>query len=53
VEERDRRSEILQAAQGVFNRNGYHQATIRAIVDAANCAAGTFYLYFASKEDCF
>ncbi|PSR33415.1 MAG: TetR/AcrR family transcriptional regulator [Sulfobacillus benefaciens] len=53
MEERDRRAEILQAAQKVFSQYGYHQATIRAIVEEANCAAGTFYLYFASKEDCF
>ena len=48
-----RRGELLGAAQRVFSQHGYHQATIRAIVDSANCATGTFYLYFASKEDCF
>lgn len=53
MEENGRRGELLGAAQKVFSQHGYHQATIRAIVESANCATGTFYLYFASKEDCF
>lgn len=53
MEDNGRRGELLGAAQKVFSQHGYHQATIRAIVDSANCATGTFYLYFASKEDCF
>ncbi len=53
MEENTRRGALLQAAQRVFSQHGYHQATIRAIVESANCATGTFYLYFASKEDCF
>ncbi|CAB1128523.1 TetR/AcrR family transcriptional regulator [Candidatus Hydrogenisulfobacillus filiaventi] len=52
-EERDRREDLLIAAQQVFGRYGYHDATVRAITETAGCAAGTFYLYFASKEDCF
>jgi AcrR family transcriptional regulator len=53
VDEHGRKDALLKAAQSVFSQYGYHQATIRAIADRAQCAAGTFYLYFASKEDCF
>ncbi len=48
-----RKEEILKAAQSVFSHYGYHQATIRMIADQAQCATGTFYLYFVSKQDCF
>lgn len=53
MDEHGRKEDLLRAAQTIFGRYGYHQATIRAIADQAQCATGTFYLYFASKEDCF
>lgn len=51
--ERDRHQAILAAAQTVFGQWGYHQATVRMIAREADCATGTFYLYFSSKEACF
>jgi AcrR family transcriptional regulator len=52
-EETERRESILRAAVGVFRREGYAGASVRAITEAAGCATGTFYLYFPSKDDCF
>jgi AcrR family transcriptional regulator len=48
----DRREALLRAAIGVFLRQGYQGASVKAITEAAGCATGTFYLYFPSKDDC-
>ncbi len=53
VEKRDRRQDLMRSAISVFARYGYHETGIRAIVEEAECAIGTFYLYFSSKADCF
>lgn len=45
-----RRREILEAAEELFQRRGYDVATIQAIAAKAGVAAGTVYLYFPSKE---
>jgi AcrR family transcriptional regulator len=47
---RDRRSQLLAAAQFVFAKKGYEDATIAEIVGRAGLAQGTFYLYFPGKE---
>ena len=43
----------MQAAVRVFADKGYHAATIRDIVTAADVAVGTFYFYFPDKETLF
>jgi AcrR family transcriptional regulator len=48
-----KRSALMQAAVRVFAEKGYHAATIRDIVAAANVAVGTFYFYFPDKETLF
>lgn len=48
-----RREEILEAAKAVFRDKGYHQASVHDIIDAAQIARGTFYLYYSSKQDLF
>jgi AcrR family transcriptional regulator len=48
-----RRSEIIAAATKVFREKGYHAASIGDIIDAAEIARGTFYLYFNSKREIF
>ncbi len=48
-----KRTAMMQAAIGVFADKGYHSATIREIVSAANVAIGTFYFYFPDKETLF
>lgn len=48
-----RRGELLEAARIVFERQGYHAATVSAIVQAAGLSQGAFYLYFADKKAVF
>ncbi|MBL8947302.1 MAG: TetR/AcrR family transcriptional regulator, partial [Myxococcales bacterium] len=49
----ERREAILIAARRVFRDKGYHQASVHDIIDDARIARGTFYLYFASKQEVF
>ena len=48
-----RRAAVLQAARSVFYDKGYHDASIDDIIEAADIARGTFYLYFQSKRAIF
>jgi len=48
-----RRGELLDAARGVFERDGYHGTTVSAIVQAAGLSQGAFYLYFQDKKAVF
>jgi AcrR family transcriptional regulator len=45
-----RRTELLDAAARLFQRDGYEAVTVAAIAAEAGVAKGTFYLYFDSKE---
>lgn len=49
----ERRRQILAAAKDVFAEAGYHGASINAIIERAQIARGTFYLYFESKAAVF
>lgn len=49
----ERRRQILGAAKSVFAEAGYHGASIHAIIERAQIARGTFYLYFESKAAVF
>jgi AcrR family transcriptional regulator len=49
----ERRRQILNAAKAVFAEAGYHGASINAIIERAQIARGTFYLYFESKSAVF
>jgi TetR/AcrR family fatty acid metabolism transcriptional regulator len=42
---------ILEAATGVFAKEGFHNAKIEDVANTAGVAHGTVYLYFKSKED--
>src|SRR5438309_51888 len=44
---------LLDAGVVVFEKRGYQAARVDDIVKEANTSHGTFYLYFASKEDLF
>jgi AcrR family transcriptional regulator len=44
---------LLDAALVVFAERGYHAARVDDVCDEAAVSHGTFYLYFASKEDLF
>ncbi|MER6404198.1 TetR/AcrR family transcriptional regulator [Streptomyces viridosporus] len=50
---RRRRQSLLDAAREVFARDGFANARITDIADTANTAHGSFYTYFASKEEIF
>ncbi len=42
---------LSDAGMRVFAERGYHQSRVDDIVRAARASHGTFYLYFANKED--
>src|SRR4051794_21775450 len=55
---RDRRAQgsetrlrLLEAGLDVFAERGYHAARVDDIVRVAETSHGTFYLYFANKEE--
>ncbi len=47
----DKRDLILAKGAEVMTRRGYHGAGMQEIVQAAGVPKGSFYHYFASKED--
>lgn len=51
VKSGDKYAAILDAAQTVIARQGYHNAQISRIAAEAGVAAGTVYLYFKNKPD--
>jgi AcrR family transcriptional regulator len=46
-----RRTELVNAALAAFSSKGVAGASVDDIVRAAGVAKGTFYLYFATKDD--
>jgi AcrR family transcriptional regulator len=44
---------LLEAGVKVFERDGYYAARVDDIVRAARTSHGTFYVYFANKEELF
>jgi AcrR family transcriptional regulator len=44
---------LLDAGMTVLDKRGYHAARVDDIVKVARTSHGTFYLYFANKEDLF
>lgn len=46
-----RRREILVAARELFIKKGYEQTSVNDILKIVDIAKGTFYYYFASKEE--
>jgi AcrR family transcriptional regulator len=52
---RGRRSirRLLDAGRVVIDRRGYHASRVEDIVKEAQISHGTFYLYFASKDELF
>ena len=47
------RDRIIEAAAGVFARNGYHRTRMDDIALAAGVAKGTLYYHFPGKSDLF
>src|SRR4051812_41244793 len=46
-----KRQRILDAAVRIFAEQGFFNAKVSQIADAAGVADGTIYLYFKSKDD--
>jgi AcrR family transcriptional regulator len=44
---------ILRAALDEFAANGFHDASLNRIIDAAGISKGSMYYYFDGKEDLF
>jgi AcrR family transcriptional regulator len=47
------RARLIQAAQGIFEEHGFHEARISDIAERAGLSYGSFYHYFPSKEEIF
>lgn len=47
------REKLLLAAEEIFGKKGYYEASIVNIAQEASVAQGTFYNYFPSKKDIF
>ena len=47
------RDELVEAADGLFTKNGFHATSVDAVADAAGYTTGAVYSNFASKEDLF
>jgi AcrR family transcriptional regulator len=49
----ERRLEIINAAESLFNEKGFENTAVSDIVKSIGVAQGTFYYYFKSKDDVF
>lgn len=49
----ERRTEIINAAERLFNEKGFGNTAVSDIVKSIGVAQGTFYYYFKSKDDVF
>ncbi|MGV8877093.1 MAG: TetR/AcrR family transcriptional regulator [Rhodoglobus sp.] len=47
------KAKLIEAAETIFARHGYADASIVRITEEAGVGQGTFYLYFASKLEIF
>jgi TetR/AcrR family transcriptional regulator, ethionamide resistance regulator len=45
------KAHIKQVARTIFEREGHAGVTAQGIVEAAGVSSGTFYVYFANKDD--
>jgi len=50
--EREQRFQsILDAAENLFAKKGYHHTNMDEVADLAEVSVGTVYFYFKNKED--
>lgn len=50
---RETRRKLLDAGRDAFDQRGFHAVRVEDVVKAARTSHGTFYLYFANKEDLY
>ncbi|MDF2937910.1 MAG: transcriptional regulator TetR family [Paenibacillaceae bacterium] len=48
-----KRQLIMNTAARVFSQKGYHNTSVKDIVEEASVSIGSFYFYFKSKEELF
>ena len=47
------RSQLLDAAEEVFGRKGFHETTLKEIAELAEFSVGSVYSFFENKDDLF
>ncbi len=47
------RSQLLDAAEEVFGRKGYHETTLKEVAELAEFSVGSVYSFFENKEDLY
>jgi len=47
------RAQLLDAAEDLFGRKGFHDATLREVAELAEFSVGSVYSFFESKDDLF
>lgn len=47
------KDKIIDVAKELFSQKGFYETRVSDIVNKADVAQGTFYIYFKSKEDLF
>ena len=47
------RTQLLDAAEEIFGRKGFHETTLKEIADRADFSVGSVYSFFQSKDDLY
>lgn len=47
------RTQLLDAAEHVFGRKGFHETTLKEVADLAEFSVGSVYSFFENKDDLF
>lgn len=47
------RAQLLDAAEEVFGRKGFHEATLKEVAELAEFSVGSVYSFFENKDDLF
>jgi len=47
------RAQLLDAAEEVFGRKGFHETTLREVAELAEFSVGSVYSFFENKEDLY
>jgi AcrR family transcriptional regulator len=47
------RTQLLDAAEEVFGRKGFHEATLKEVAELAEFSVGSVYSFFENKDDLF
>jgi len=47
------RTQLLDAAEEVFGRKGYHETTLKEVAELAEFSVGSVYSFFENKDDLF